>query len=40
MKVAMTKIREKKMQEFKFVPSTTALIKVLPQIPDAKPRLL
>lgn len=31
---------EKKMQKFKFVPSTTALVKVLAQIPGAKPRLL
>lgn len=40
MKVAMTKIRENKIQKFKFVPRTTALNKVLPQIPGAKPRLL
>lgn len=34
------KIRENKTQKFKFVPSTTALVKVLAQIPGAKPRLL
>lgn len=31
---------EQKMQKFKFVPSTTALVKALAQIPGAKPRLL
>lgn len=34
------KIKENKMQKFKFVPSTTALVKVPAQIPGAKPRLL
>lgn len=43
MTVAMTKKKKKseqKMQKFKFVPSTTALVKALAQIPGAKPRLL
>lgn len=34
------KIRENKTQKFKLAPSTTALVKVLTEIPGAKPRLL
>lgn len=34
------KTRENKMQKFKFVPSTTALVEAFAQIPGAKPRLL